>query len=197
MFTDFLLILILGSLWAGLFLIVKQQGRILLRLDRLESPAVKDNPPSEPSGLAVGEIFPSFRLNDLEGRSISLEDYRGKQVLLVNWSPGCGFCELIAPDLARLTSTQESLQVLVLAHEDAESNRTLASEQGLKCPILLVTENDIPAPFKNMGTPVAYLLDADGLVAEPMALGSDVFRHSPSDSPVAAAQASTTFARAG
>ncbi len=67
----------------------------------------------------------------------------------------------------------ESFQLLLLAHDDAESNGKLAAEQHLRCPILLMTPETIPEPFKYQGTPVAYLLDAEGRIAEPIAVGSD------------------------
>src|SRR4051794_36817613 len=103
-----LLVLVLISLWFGLYQVVKQQGRILLRLEALEHPAAQ--PPAQPAaplGLDVGTEFPAFTLPDLHGNTISLADFRGKSLLLVHWNPGCGFCDMIAPDLARFQSDFE------------------------------------------------------------------------------------------
>src|SRR2546423_13946623 len=104
-----LLSLIFLSVWAVLFvlyLVVKQQGRLLLRLDdieeRLEVPteganrAAAARAAETQRGLAVGTPFPSFKLPHLDGQEVSLEDFRGRKTLLVNWSPQCGFCDLIA-----------------------------------------------------------------------------------------------------
>ncbi len=173
-----LLILILVSLWLGLYQIVKQQGRILLRLDQLdqlEQQRATAGEQPEITGLPVGTAFPSFSLRDLNGEMVRLEDFRGKRVLLVNWSPKCGFCDLIAPDLARLQSDfeKQNLQLLLLAHDDAKSNRKLAAEHGLKCPILPLKDRQPPEPFQTMGTPVAYLLDGEGRVAKPIAVGAE------------------------
>ena len=49
----------------------------------------------------AGDAAP-FRLPDLDGKEVSLEDFRGRKVLLVYWSPQCGFCDILAPDLVRL-----------------------------------------------------------------------------------------------
>jgi thiol-disulfide isomerase/thioredoxin len=57
---------------------------------------------SLPLGLEVGRAVERFQLPDLSEKMVDLEDFRGKPVLLVNWSPQCGFCDLIAPDLAML-----------------------------------------------------------------------------------------------
>src|SRR5262245_53031211 len=109
------LTLILLSVWAVIFvlyLVIKQQGRLLLRLDeieeRLEMPTdgaarhAAVRAAEAQRGLSVGTPFPTFKLPHLFGQEVSLEDFRGKKTLLVNWSPQCGFCDLIAPDLAKL-----------------------------------------------------------------------------------------------
>src|SRR5438093_12187129 len=60
-----------------LFQLVRQQGRILLRLDGLE----RDNPrPSGPAGLAVGTAVEDFELPDLSGNKVSLSQFRGQHV---------------------------------------------------------------------------------------------------------------------
>jgi peroxiredoxin len=173
MFIDVMLVLILISLWVGLYQVVKQQGRILLRLDQLEAPRPADSPDPAPSGLPVGTAFPNFRLPDLSGRFMRFEEFHPKQVLLVHWSPGCGFCEMIARDLAGLEHNllKQGVQLLLLAHGDAATNRKLAEEHGLSSPILLLDGNAPCEPLRNMGTPVAYLLDHEGRIARPCAVG--------------------------
>src|SRR5262249_22215279 len=95
-------------LWCVLFQVVKQQGRILLRLDDLarntgpqQLPVINTAAAAAPVGPKIGHPVENFRLPNLAGEEVSLEDYRGRRVLLVHWSPSCGFCDLIAPDLAR------------------------------------------------------------------------------------------------
>ena len=174
MLTEVLLVLILLSIWVGFYQILKQQGRILLRIDALEQPHT-DAAPAEPQGLDIGSEFPTFTLPGLSGNEISLSEFRGKRVLLLHWSPKCGFCDLIAPDLARVQEQldREQIQVLLLAYEEADENRKLADEHGLKCPILLYKGGQIPEPLLHQGTPSAYLLDEQGLVAKPLAVGSE------------------------
>src|SRR4051794_695495 len=49
--------------------------------------------------LEPGDVLDDFTLPDLDDTERSLSDLRGKRVLLVNWSPGCGFCVQIAAEL--------------------------------------------------------------------------------------------------
>lgn len=171
-----LLSLILISLWLVLYQLVKQQGRMMLRLDALEGEAgaAVHGGQVGPPGVSVGKEFEPFSLPDLEGRTVSLTDFRGKRVLVVNWSPQCGFCDLVAPELAKLQAEFDGRDVglLLISSGDADSNRKLAEAHGLKCPVLLLNGSKPPEPFENMGTPVAYMLDERGRVARPVAVGA-------------------------
>jgi peroxiredoxin len=173
--------LILLSLWGILYQVVKQQGRILLRLDTLDRRLANVDGAAEtepgPEGLAVGTPMPPFRLPDFDGKTVSLEDYRGRRVLLIYWGPECGFCELLAPDLARLQGDLRvaGMELVLVSLDDAAKNRTLVEETGLKCPVLLMTETDplVEQAFREMGTPSGYLLDEQGRVAQRPVVGGE------------------------
>jgi peroxiredoxin/predicted Fe-S protein YdhL (DUF1289 family) len=172
-----LLSLILVSAWGVLFLlyqIIKQQGRLLLRLDGIEQ-HLGILAPAMPAGLAVGKPFPAFKLPDLDGKDVALEAFRGRRVLLVNWSPECGFCVRIAPILAKLQQAFQAHNVVLAfaSFGDPGANRKLAGEHGLKGLFLLQKDAAGIEPFQGLGTPVAYLLDEKGLVAKALAVGAD------------------------
>jgi len=179
--TTVLLFLILISVWVGFYQLVKQQGRILLRLDALERNAMTQPDPvaqhehAEVEGLTPGTEFPGFELADLSGKTRSLSDYRGQRLLLINWNFDCGFCEAIAGDLAQLETDLKSqnAQIVLLASGDESFNREHAARHGLKSLILLSKGKTIPQPFDHQGTPVAYFIDEQGRVAAPFASGAD------------------------
>jgi peroxiredoxin len=52
-------------------------------------------------GLKAGTSAPSFRLPRLNGGELSLEELRGKHVLLVFSDPHCGPCNALAPQLEK------------------------------------------------------------------------------------------------
>jgi peroxiredoxin len=175
-------LLLLAGLWFFVYQLFRQQARLLLRLDALEhrlghsggqALGAAARPPVL-QGLPVGTEIPDFQLPDVDGGTVSLAEFRGRRVLLIYWNPTCGFCDMIGPDLAALHKDFERSNVsLVLAsHGDADSNRKLAQEHGLQASILLVDGRTLEA-FQNMGTPSAYLLDEQGKVAEPMAVGAE------------------------
>lgn len=175
-----LLLLLLVGMGFVLYQLVKQQGRMLLRLDQLERGAAAGTPehaPHAPHGsgvVAVGEPFEPFALPDLDGRTVSLADFQGGRVLVVNWDPRCGFCDLAAADLAELQPElrKRGVRILLVSRGDADSNRKLVEAHGLECSVLLLGGEKQLKPFEQTGTPVAYLLDEEGKVARPLATGA-------------------------
>jgi peroxiredoxin len=172
-----LLLLGLLAAWVLVLQLLRQQGRLLLRLETLEEQLSFDSYAEgdhEPQGLPVGASVPSFRLPDVAGQPVGLEDFRGKRVLLVQWSLTCGFCEQLAPELADLQQPlrAHNLQPVLISSGDAKANRRMAKQNGLDCPILLQPDDEQVEAFKGLGTPVAYLVDEQGRVAAPLAVGS-------------------------
>jgi len=178
--------LFLAGTWVVLYQVVKQQGRLLLRLDALQEGKRtcgdneivlhgQRNEEKTAAGLAVGTAIPSFQLPDLAGQQVAIEQFRGKRLLLVHWSPSCGFCTRIAPDLAKLQPefSKHNVQLLLLAQGTAAANRALAEKYDLACPILSLEGTETPDLFGQMGTPVAYLIDEEGKVAQPLAIGAN------------------------
>jgi peroxiredoxin len=130
-----------------------------------------DIPDASTGGLPAGTELPPFRLLDLDGHVHTNDGFRGRRVLLVNWSPGCGFCASMAGDLADLVSGFAAVGgevVLVTAGTD-DDNRALADEAGLTCTLL---RNDAYELFQGFGTPVAYLVDEHGKLASQLAVGA-------------------------
>ncbi|MDQ3866029.1 MAG: peroxiredoxin family protein [Actinomycetota bacterium] len=176
-----LLSVALLAAWGMILQLVGQQGRILLHLEQLEQSAATGSSRSgsadgarRPDAIPPASAFPAFRLPDLDGETLSLEGFRGKRVLLVHWDPRCGFCRQIAGELASLRGDlrERKTELVLVTHGDAESNRRLAEEHGLDCPILLQPDDQPIEAFATLGTPAAYLLDEKGRVAKPLALGA-------------------------
>ena len=136
-------------------------------------------PPPEPSfawptGVGVGEPIPPFKLPDAEGQEVGIADLRGRQVLLVNWSPRCGFCTRIAPDLAALQPDlrERGVDLVFITLGDEEENAPMLEENGLY-PRLLLGDLGETEVFAGVGTPAAYLVDAEGHAASELTIGAD------------------------
>ena len=127
-----------------------------------------------PESLPVGEPVPDFELTDLSGNVRTMADFAGRRTLLVNWSPHCGFCDKIAPEIAGAQSglQDNGVQLVFITLGEADANREKLTEFGLT-PTVLLRDSGTVETFAGMGTPVAYLLDERGLVLEPLAYGAN------------------------
>jgi peroxiredoxin len=188
-----LLAAVLSMAWSFLH-VLRQHGRLLLRIEALEARSGTDEGPGRaedgPAGLLPATPFPPFRLPSLDDGEVELEQFRGERVLLVHWSPDCGYCRQIAPDLASLQEglLKRKTELVLVSYGSREANRTLVEAHGLTCRVLLQRDGATVEGFAHMGTPVAYLLDEKGRIAKPVAVGAR-------DVPELAAQAAGRRAR--
>lgn len=116
-------------------------------------------------GLPVGAKAPDFTVESMEGRSVSLADFRGLPLLLVFGSPNCRPCRQLVPDLNVFASEQrEALSVLFLSRGEPEETRRFASEVDIQVPMASHPDESLPEAFKARVTPFAFLLDGEGVV---------------------------------
>ena len=149
-------------------------GRVGLLVGVAEPvPAVEPAPPPQPTArLEPGAALEPFTFADLDGQERSLTDFRARQVFLVNWNPGCGYCEMIARPLADLEPdlAGAGIDLVLVAGGDEQANRALVERAGLQAPVLL--KRDGLDPFGGLGTPAATLLDEEGRIAAALASGA-------------------------
>jgi peroxiredoxin len=125
---------------------------------------------AEPAHLEIGEQAPEIELQDLEGRLVSLQDFRGEEVLVLFCSPGCGFCQEMMPDLKEWEAAppEGAPRLLVVSDESVEENKAM----GISSPVVLDDTYAVWDAFDVSGTPSAVLVDAEGRIASRMVMGS-------------------------
>ena len=122
-------------------------------------------------GLKAGEAAPDFRLPRIDGGELSLEDFRGRRVLLVFSDPHCGPCAELAPHLQEIHLERPELNVVVISRGEVEENRDKASELGLTFPIVLQKKWEVSLKYAMFATPIGYLIDEQGILASDVAAG--------------------------
>ena len=161
--------------------LVRQNGRILLRLEAIEKQIATGAVPRagakrrEVGGLPLGTVAPDFELPDLTGVRRKLSDFREQNVLLVFFNPQCGFCTKMAADLAALPADggdQRAVPVVVTTG-DAEENRKLVERYGIRCLVLLQEQMEVAAQYRAQGTPMGYRIDGAGRIASELAVGAE------------------------
>lgn len=98
--------------------------------------------PSEAVTLSAGEKAPNFTLNDVDGKTYTLEQFRGKTVVIAFWSTWCSRCEDELSFLRDAFGNRHDVAVL-LVNQDSEKNvslnriRKIQEKLGIAFPILL------------------------------------------------------------
>ncbi len=112
---------------------------------------------------------PQFTLKDLDGRSLSPADWKGKVVLLNFWATWCAPCRAEIPDLIKLQKKYEGkLQIIGLSDDtgSADSVRDFVKKAGMNYPIAFASP-ELEAKFGGvMGLPTSFLIDPDGRVVQ-------------------------------
>ncbi len=126
-----------------------------------------------------GKRAPDFSLKSIDGKKISLSDYRGKAVLINFWATWCAPCKIEMPWLVALRNQYagEGFEILGVSEDDADTPRSklakFGQEQGLNYPLLL---GDDAVSRKYGGVeflPTSYFVGRDGkIVAETAGLVS-------------------------
>jgi len=112
---------------------------------------------------------PDFKLDTLEGKPLSLAEYRNKVILLNFWATWCGPCRAEISDLVELQNKYKGrLQIigLVVDDDDADAIKKFVDQFAINYPVAIATDTlrmeygGIPA------LPTSFLLDAEGRVVQ-------------------------------
>lgn len=116
-----------------------------------------------------GDVAPLFSLQNLAGETISLEQYRGRPILIHFWAKWCGVCRQELPFLERFARDAASEGFVVLSiSEDGEENkeavRTYLGETPLSMVVLFDRNGSVADTYQSFGVPESFLVDKSGMI---------------------------------
>jgi peroxiredoxin len=126
-----------------------------------------------------GKRAPEFSLRSIDGKKVSLSDYRGKAVLINFWATWCAPCKIEMPWLVDLRKQYagQGFEILGVSEDDADTPRAklakFGQEQGLNYP-LLVGDDAVSRKYGGVEfLPTSYFVGRNGkIVAETAGLVS-------------------------
>ena len=139
----------------------------------------------------IGGPAPSFELKDLDGKTHKLSDFKGKNVVLEWYNPGCPYCKGIY-ESGVVTKTLEGMKAIKGDHvyiavnstgnmpEDqvADQSRRLLEKSGLdgKVPVLLDHDGTVGKAYGARTTPHMFVIDSKGVLRYAGAYTDDPLR---------------------
>ena len=117
----------------------------------------------------VGTPVDEFRLTDLDGKTHSLSQYRGKVVLVNFWATWCKPCTTEMPAMQASFDKLRDKGFVVLAINELEDDakvRDHIKQYGHTFPVLMDRDNKVANQFGVFGLPVSVFIDQQGRVQE-------------------------------
>jgi thiol-disulfide isomerase/thioredoxin len=177
---------LLASQWWFLLHLMRQNGRLMVRLETLENglgtngvmPSQNGALAQPQEGLPVGAHAPAFTLEGLYGETLTLDSLQSsaKPVMLLFTDPGCGPCNALLPEIGRWQEEHaDKLSIALISRSTPEENKAKTSEHGVS-GVLLQKDWEVSEAYEVRGTPSALVVRPDGTVGSPVAGGAETIR---------------------
>ncbi len=125
------------------------------------------NPRELPSAL-VGKPAPAFELETLDGQKLSLEQARGKPLIVNFWSTWCEACE---EEYALFKEAYEALApkgvvfYSILYEDTPENAKAFLQKNGAASPILIDPGMRTSINYGVSGVPETFFIDGQGVIS--------------------------------
>ncbi len=117
-------------------------------------------------GSAIGRRAPAFQLKDLQGNDVSLDQFRGKIVMLDFWATWCGPCRVTMPLLEELQQEHPNdFTLLAVNVGDApDMVAPYVQQHRVRARVLLDEEGIVGSSYGSESIPMQVLIDQKGII---------------------------------
>ncbi|HOJ02385.1 MAG TPA: TlpA disulfide reductase family protein [Bacteroidota bacterium] len=118
----------------------------------------------------VGKQAPPFSLENTEGKTVKLEDLKGKVIVLNFWATWCPPCRAEIPDFIKVYDKYKSKGVEILGvsldHKGWEVVRPFVKSNKINYPVLLGDQRIAQAYGNIRSIPTTFIIDRKGKVVD-------------------------------
>jgi thiol-disulfide isomerase/thioredoxin/uncharacterized membrane protein YphA (DoxX/SURF4 family) len=153
--------------------LIRQNGRLLLRLDALEAQGGIMQ-----SKLSLGASAPTFRLHDLSGTAFTLDSLcsHNLPIVLIFWDPLCGPCSMLLSEISRWQQDYDSqLKIVLISRGEVETNQAKIAKWGVRY-VLLQNNREVAESYRVRETPAAVIVRPDRRTASPIIVGVEAVK---------------------
>jgi peroxiredoxin len=142
-----------------------------LQVGRAASPSQPECPSCNSFGVQrfqEKKEAPAFSLKSLDGKQVSLSDFRGKPVLITFWATWCASCKEEIPLLEKFFVAKKDQLAILLIAIDGERKRKvqqIINENKVTLPVLLLLKEKVMDQYGVRGwVPQTFLVDREGML---------------------------------
>jgi peroxiredoxin len=120
-------------------------------------------------GVEIGKQAPDFTLATLDGKLLSLSDFRGKRVVLNFMTTWCPACQEEVPHLQELFEKQDEQEAVLIVVDIQETESVVSQymqEKGYNFTVVLDSSGTVAQKYKVQFIPTTYFLDRQGVIRE-------------------------------
>jgi peroxiredoxin len=118
--------------------------------------------------IESGTPAPDFTFPGLDGKKVSLSDYKGKVVLVNIWATWCSPCVTEMPSMEKLYQKfkGENFEILAVSIDEPglKAVAPFMKKSGLTFPALIDTEGAIKSVYGVTGIPESFIIDKQGIL---------------------------------
>jgi len=107
-------------------------------------------------------VAPSFQSVLIDGKTVNLEDYNGKPLLIHFWADWCPFCKL---EEGSITNINKDWPVLTVAYQSGDKANVIKHMKEREIdswPTIVDDDSRLAELFGVKGVPASYIIDGNG-----------------------------------
>jgi len=117
------------------------------------------------TGSESGDQAPDFILQTEDGAYISLDDLKGRPVMLNFWATWCPPCRQEMPDIIKAYETDDELVVLAVnVREEIGAVKPFAEDFQISMPVVMDTDAKLSELYGVRGMPTSVFIDREGAI---------------------------------
>jgi len=165
-------------IWILVFILALLAGSSYYNHDKspnIDQPAQQKGSPdtgASSSKAAKGKLAPEITLNNLNGQTVKLSNYRGKVVILNFWASWCPPCKSEMPELDKAAREFASGSDAVLvsvnltdgSRETVDKATNYIADNKYSMIVLLDTQSRAANAYNITSIPATYIMDKQGVI---------------------------------
>jgi peroxiredoxin len=127
-----------------------------------------------PTPSLIGRTAPEFILYNLKGDTVSLDQFKGKVIILNFWAKWCGPCRMEIPDFIQMytENREKGLEIvgITLSSGTVEQIKDFVTQNKMNYPVVTGTDEylqNLTVLYGGIsGIPTTFLIDREGKIRQ-------------------------------